>query len=193
MRQNCKVMVLTGTCGSGKSTVAGLLALRAGWRRISEDEIWPRRFGKDRGVFGTPEHRAKRAVVQQEVVERVLAALRASENAVVDATIHEAPPEALEEYRAMFAEAGIQWRLWVLHPRVEVAVARDSGRGRGSLGAAMVTSLFDKFTGGVIPPAYFLDTSAESPEATVERVPAGMADPSSQQTGPAEPLGPRAF
>jgi predicted kinase len=185
MTQNCKVVVLTGTCGSGKSTVAGLLALRAGWRRISEDEIWPRRFGKDRGAFGTPEHRAKRAVVHQEVLERVQAALRAAENIVVDATIHEAPPEALEEYWAMFAELGIRWHLWVLHPRLEVAVARDAGRGRGSLGATRVASLFAKFTGRVIPPACFLDTSAESPDATVERVLGAMANPSLQQTGPA--------
>ena len=63
MTRNGNVVVSTGTCGSGKSTVARLLALRAGWGRVSEDEIWPRRFGKDRGAFGTPEHRLKRAVV----------------------------------------------------------------------------------------------------------------------------------
>jgi predicted kinase len=185
MTQNCKVVVLTGTCGSGKSTVAGLLALRAGWRRISEDEIWPRRVGKDRGVFGTPEHRVKRAVVHQEVLERVQAALRAGDNVVVDATIHEAPPEALEEYRALFVEAGIRWHLFVLHPRLEVAVARDAGRGRGSLGTARVASLFDKFTGRAIAPGCFLDTSAESADATVDRVLVALANQSLQQTGPA--------
>jgi predicted kinase len=185
MTQNCKVVVLTGTCGSGKSTVAGLIALRVGWRHISEDEIWPRRFGKDRGVFGTPEHRVKRAVVHQEVLERVQAALRAGDNVVVDATIHEAPPEALEQYRTLFEEAGIRWHLCVLHPRLEVAVARDAGRGRRSLGTASVASLFAKFTGHVISPSCFLDTSAESPEATVDRVLTAAANQSLQQTGPA--------
>jgi predicted kinase len=183
--QDCRVVVLTGTCGSGKSTVAGLLALRAGWLRISEDEIWPRRFGKDRGGFGTPEHRAKRAVVHREILERVQEALGAGDNVVVDATIHEAPPEALEEYRALFADGGIRWHLCVLHPRLEVAVARDAGRGRGSLGAAAVASLFAKFTGRMIPTGCFLDTSAESPDATVERVLEALADPSLQQTRPA--------
>jgi predicted kinase len=185
MTQNCEVLVLTGTCGSGKSTVAGLIALRVGWRRISEDEIWPRRFGKNRGMFGTPEHRVKRAGVHQEVLERVQAALRAGDNVVMDATIHEAPPEALEEYRALFVEARIRRHLCVLHPRLEVAVARDAGRGRGSLGAAMVASLFAKFTGHVIPPGCFLDTSAESAEATVDRVLVALANQSLQQAWPA--------
>ncbi len=185
MTQNGKVVVLTGTCGSGKSTVAGLIALGVGWRHISEDEIWPRRFGRDRGMFCTPEHRVKRAVVHQEVLERVQAALAAGHNVVVDATIHEAPPEALEEYRTLFVAGGTRWHLCVLHPRLEVVVARDAGRGRGSLGTARVASLFAKFTGRVIPPGCFLDTSAESPEATVDRVLVALANQSLQQTGPA--------
>ena len=176
---------MTGTCGSGKSTVAGLLARKTGWRGISEDDIWPRHFGKDRGAFGAPEHRAKRAVVHQEVLEWVQVALRAGDNVVVDATVHEAPPEALEEYRALFAAAGIRWHLCVLYPRLEVAVARDAGRGSGSLGAAAVASLFVKFTGRVIPPGCFLDTSAESPDATVDRVLAALANHSLPQAGPA--------
>jgi predicted kinase len=162
--------VLTGTCGSGKSTIAELLARQAGWCRVSEDEIWPRRFGKNRGMFGTPEHRAKRAVVHQEVLEQVHAGLAAGQRVVVDATIHESPPEALQEYQALFAEAGIAWWLCVLHPRLEVSVARDAGRTSGSLGAARVAELFAKFTGRTIPPSSFLDTSAESPEATVAQV-----------------------
>src|SRR5262249_20188676 len=49
-----RVLLVTGTCGSGKSTVASLLA-GCGWASISEDEIWPRLFGKNRGAFGSPE------------------------------------------------------------------------------------------------------------------------------------------
>jgi predicted kinase len=174
MTQNLKVIVLTGTCGSGKSTIAGLIASRAEWCRVSEDDIWPRHFGKNRGAFGTAEHRQKRGVVHCEVLDRVHAARRDRFNVVIDATIHEAPPEALEEYRAMFASAGIEWHLVVLHPRVDVAVARDASRGRGSLGAMRAAELHSKFNGHVIPAGRFIDTSDESPEVTVERV-LGMA------------------
>jgi len=93
MAFDCRVLILTGTCGSGKSTVAELIALRPGWSRVSEDEIWPRYFGKNRGVVGTPEHRAKRAVVHDEVLARVQAALRMGDREVLDATVQEAPPE----------------------------------------------------------------------------------------------------
>src|SRR5690348_6643254 len=37
-----RVLLLTGTCGSGKTTVAALLAKRHGWVHVSEDEIWQR-------------------------------------------------------------------------------------------------------------------------------------------------------
>ena len=95
MTENPSVLVLSGTCGSGKSTIAGLVATRAGWCRVSEDDIWPRHFGKDRGAFGTAEHRQKRGVVHGEVLERVRAARRDGLNVVIDATIHEARSEAL--------------------------------------------------------------------------------------------------
>lgn len=164
------LLLLTGTCGSGKSTVAGLIAERPGWIRISEDEIWLRRFGKDRGAFGTDYHRSKRAVVHQDVVAMALAAIRHDQRVVVDATIHEAPPEALAEYRVLLRDAGIAWRLRVLHPRLEVAIGRDAHRVTSSLGAVQVSTLHAKFTRRAFPADWFLDTSADSPAETVERV-----------------------
>jgi predicted kinase len=93
MPLNCSVLIMTGTCGSGKSTVAELIARCPGWSRVSEDAIWPRYVGKNRGVFGTPEHKAKRAVVHGKVLARVQAALRMGDREVLDATVQEAPPE----------------------------------------------------------------------------------------------------
>jgi predicted kinase len=184
MTRNPKVLVLSGTCGSGKTTIAGLIGAREGWCHVSEDGIWPRHFGKDRGVFGTPDHRRKRGVVHREVLEMVRAARRDGLHVVIDATIHEAPPEALEEYRTMFSAAGIEWYLCVLYPRVEVAIARDAGRERGSLGAARVAALHSKFTGRVIPAECFLDTSSDTPEATAERVLESLANSAPHLTAP---------
>jgi predicted kinase len=165
-----QVLLLTGTCGSGKSTVAALIAQRPGWTRTSEDEIWLRRFGRDRGAFGTDNHRRKRAVVHQDVLAVAVAAIRQHQRVVVDATIHEAPPEALEEYRELLRDADLTWRLRVLHPRVEVAIARDARRVTGSLGAARVAALHAKFTGRAFPADWFVDTSGDSPAETVARV-----------------------
>ena len=164
------VLMLTGTCGSGKSTVAGLISRRADWVRVSEDDIWPRLFGKDRGVFGTDEHRAKRAAVQNHVLERVRLAQAAGRNIVLDATVHESPPEALNEYGVRFHAVPIAWRLCVLRPDLAVAIARDAARERNSLGASRVSSLHAKFTGQAMPKDCFLDTSHDTAEQTAARV-----------------------
>ena len=42
-----KTIILTGTCGSGKTTISKLLASKLDWIRISEDDIWKQCFGKD--------------------------------------------------------------------------------------------------------------------------------------------------
>jgi predicted kinase len=161
------VLLLTGTCGSGKSTIAGLLEAR-GWMRISEDEIWPRYFGKDRGTFGSPEHRRKRQLVHEIVFGGTRAALDAGRNVVIDATVHESPPEAFDEYRAFFVGDRIEWRVRVLHPSVEVAVMRDRTRAQGSLGAARVATLHAKFTGLIFPAGAFVDTAGQTPPETVD-------------------------
>jgi predicted kinase len=157
-------LVLTGTCGSGKSTVARLLAA-AGWTCVCEDEIWPRLFGRDRSPFGSAEHRAKRRQVHDIVFHTVRAALQDGRRVVIDATVHEAPPDAFREYQQFFDAHAIAWALRVLHPTLEVAIARDAARDR-PLGANRVRTLHAKFTGRVFPPAWFLDTSLQTPAET---------------------------
>jgi predicted kinase len=165
------ILVLTGTCGSGKSTVAALLAAQ-GWLAVSEDEIWKRRFGIDRGAFGTDEHRRKRAIAHAEVMDVVVR--HPGRDVVVDATVHKGPPEAYEEYAALFAERGLAWHLRVLHPSLEEAIRRDAGRTEWHAGPERVASLRAKFTARVFPRDWFLDTSDDSPEGTVRRVLASL-------------------
>lgn len=168
-----RVLLLTGTCGSGKTTVAALLAKRHGWVHVSEDEIWPRLFGKNRGAFGSEEHRRKRREVHEISFARIREALGAGANVVVDATVHESPPEALHEYREWFAAHGVSWAIRVLHPRLEVAVARDAQRRAWTVGAQRVAALRAKFTGVEIGRECFLDTSDDTPEETMARLLAG--------------------
>ena len=174
-----RALIVTGTCGSGKTTVAELLALRAGWERVSEDDIWHERFGRDRGAFGTSEHRRKRRRVHEAVFAAVRGAVARGKPVVIDATVHESPPESFLEYSAFFRRNRIAWRLCVLHPRLEVAIARDSARSSWNLGPERVASLHAKFTGAVFPRHAFLDTSSDTPEETLRRVIAGMRCPPS--------------
>jgi predicted kinase len=165
-----RAIIVTGTCGSGKTTASTLLAVRFGWVRVSEDDIWREFFGKNRSPFGSDEHRRKRWHVHASVYAACCAALEAGQNIVIDATVHEAPPEAYQEYREFFEAHGIKWRLRVLHPKLEVAVARDAIRSTGRVGGDRVASLRAKFTGTVFGPECFLDNSEDNPEQTVQRL-----------------------
>ena len=164
------ILVVTGTCGSGKTTVSMMIANRPGWVRVSEDDIWRKYFDKRRGPFGTEEYRRKRRRVHAVVFDACLAAVAAQRNVVIDATVHEAPPEAYKDYRDFFDARGVTWRLRVLHPRLEVAIARDAMRSTARLGADRVASLRAKFTGTVFGAECFIDSSEETPEQTVTRL-----------------------
>ena len=165
-----RVLLLTGTCGSGKTTVAGLLTAKFGWEGISEDEFWRERFGRNRGAFGSEEHRRKRREIHEVVFVAIRKAMREGRRIVIDATVHESPPEAFHEYRDFFERYGLPWTFRVLHPRLEIAQDRDARRTRGSLGPERVASLYAKFVGTVFDPGCFLDTSEDSPEQTVQRL-----------------------
>ncbi len=168
------VLLLTGTCGSGKSTVAQCLAERHGWARVSEDEVWRAHFHRRRGEPGTEEHRRRRGIVRAEVMGRVRAAAGAGRDVVVDATVHEATPDSLGDYAERLEREQLRWSIRVLHPRLEVAVARDAERPDWSAGAAGVESLWRKFTGERLGPDAFLDTSDETPEQSAGRVLASL-------------------
>jgi len=47
----------------------------------------------------------------------------------------------------MLAADEIDWHLRVLHPRLEIAIARDADRKSGSLGGDRVSTLHSKFNG----------------------------------------------
>ena len=165
-----RALILTGTCGSGKTTAAELLASRQGWVRVSEDDVWHEQFGRNRGAFGSSEHRQKRRQVHDRVFASVGGAVALGKTVVIDATVHESPPESFREYRAFFSRNHIAWRICVLHPKLEVAIARDSARTCWNLGPDRVASLHAKFTGATFPRGSFLDTSLDTPDDTVGRI-----------------------
>lgn len=169
-----RVLLLTGTCGSGKSTVARRLAEHDGWARVSEDDVWRARFHRNRGALGSEEHRRKRGVVRSEVVTQVRRALAADRDVVVDATVHEATPDSLGDYVALLEPVHAAWSIRVLHPGLEVAVARDAARPDWSAGAVSVESLWRKFTGARFGRAVFLDTSEDTPEQSAVRILASL-------------------
>jgi predicted kinase len=165
-----RVLLLTGTCGSGKTTIATLLAEQGGWIQISEDDIWHNRFGKNRGQFLSDEHRSKRRQVHDIVLEQLLQSHHSGRDVVIDATVHESPPESYNEYQELFEVHGIEWSIRVLHPRLEVAVARDASRACWSVGEKGVKELREKFNKGVLAAEWYIDNSDETAEETLRRL-----------------------
>jgi dephospho-CoA kinase len=163
-------LLLTGTCGSGKTTISKLLVTEASWIRISEDDIWKQRFGKNRGAFGSEEHRKKRHQVHEVVFAEILSTPDENRFIVIDATVHESPPEAYYEYKEFFENHNIQWRLCVLHPRLEIAIKRDSQRVEWVAGPERVIKLQAKFNRAVFPKECFVDSSNDTPLQTMKRI-----------------------
>ena len=96
--------------------------------------------------------------------------IRAGLDCVVEATVHESPPEAFLEYRAFFETLQAPRVVRVLHPRLEIAIARDAARAGWHAGSHRVASLRARFSGGAFPAHWFLDTSGHTPEETVGRL-----------------------
>ena len=165
-----RALLVTGTCGSGKTTATTLLAAKAGWVRICEDDIWLEAFGKNRGAFGSAEHRSKRGHVHDSVFAACLVAIGQGRNVVLDVTVHESPPAAYTSYSTFFTRHKIDWSLRVLHPRLEIAVERDTSRLSWHVGAQRVANLRAKFSGLVFGRECFLDNSDDTPEQTVARL-----------------------
>jgi hypothetical protein len=131
--------------------------------------VWRNRFHKDRGAIGSAEHRRKRHEVRKEIVDQAFRSLGVS-RVVVDAIVHEADPESIAEYEVLFAAAGISWEIRVLHPRLDVAIQRDATRPGWRAGAAGVEELWRKFSGQLLAPHAFVDTSDDMPRDSAYRV-----------------------
>jgi hypothetical protein len=129
--------------------------------------MWKQMFHNDRGLFGTEEHRSKRCAVHEAVFSETIALVKAGNKVVIDATVHEAPPEAYYEYETFFRENNIVWALRVLHPRLEVAIERDRLREEWHAGKERVCKLRAKFTTTIFPAECFIDTSDQTPEESM--------------------------
>ena len=165
-----RALLVSGTCGSGKTTATIFLAAKTGWIRICEDDIWLETFGKNRGSFGSAEHIVKRSHVHNTVFSACLGAMDQGKNVVLDVTVHESPPEAYGSYSNFFTRHKIDWLLRVLHPRLEIAVERDASRSSWQVGAQRIADLRSKFSGLVFGAECFLDNSEDTPEQTVARL-----------------------
>lgn len=112
------IIVLNGTCGSGKSTIAELMQKRGFWSIDGDCAIQAARYKKNgekidfRGAIG-------------EIAYEIDVLSLYSKNIVLATII---APEDLEKYRNIFKERNLKYKFILLKPNYETAVERCQSR-----------------------------------------------------------------
>lgn len=113
-----ELIVLTGTCGSGKSTVAELLA-QQGWLAVDGDCALQSAKYKRNGT------KADYRQIADEIAEELDWLSLYADKFVLATVIH---PEDLAQYRELFAARGLRSRFYLLKPAYDTAVQRCQTR-----------------------------------------------------------------
>ena len=116
-----RVIVITGTCASGKKTIAQLLARRHGFRIIDGNivrDVVRHKLGIRNAQFNGDEMVAE---ITREI--DILAALH--QDIVLS---HVIIPDDLPRYRSVFRQRQLRYRIVLLQPDCAVAVARSRER-----------------------------------------------------------------
>ena len=163
-----RVLVLTGTCGSGKSAVAARLKVRYGYGVIDGDQVigWIKdRYGPEQAAYDGP------GVTR--VIGCQLDCLLALGRDVVLA--HVVLPEHLPRYRALLRHRGVAFRFVVLQPELEVALART--RARTCFGGVTPPEIVVAFCRAcaamgpsVGPDVVVMDSSSGTPDELADRI-----------------------
>jgi hypothetical protein len=104
------------------------VAQEPGWVHLSEDDHWVAiKAGRPVGELRTAE---EQEVVQQQVVDRLLALVADGQRAVLELILYEDPPRPLQRYQAALTEAGTPFATRILRPAVDEIVRRIQARAR---------------------------------------------------------------
>ena len=165
-RPDTRLIVLTGTCASGKSTTAEALIARHGFYGIDGNcvmDVIAFRSGLKRIAFNGVE-------MLQEIALEIDILLALQQDIVLS---HVVIPEDLPAYREMFRRRGLQYRIFVLQPRYSMAVSRSQARrNHPTLTAEEWVKHFHDAMGGFIPEddVVIVDNSDLSVEESAESI-----------------------
>jgi adenylate kinase family enzyme len=123
-----RVVLLCGPGGAGKTSLASRVARAEGWTHISEDDHWVAiKRGQPRGTSRSSE---EQAIVQLEVVRRLLTELAAGRRVVLEFILYENPPRPLLYYQGALAKRGLPFTTAVLSTAPGELLRRIRERGR---------------------------------------------------------------
>lgn len=121
-RADARLIALTGTCASGKSTTAEALIARHGFCGIDGNvvsyDVIRHKLGITRCAFNSME-------VLQEIALEIDILLALGKDIVLSQVII---PQDLPTYREMFRSRGLRYKIFVLQPQYMTAVSRSKKR-----------------------------------------------------------------
>lgn len=119
------VILIAGPAGAGKTTMAKRIGNEPGWVALSEDEFW-NRLPREPHTFRTD---AEKAIVQGMVVTAAIEHLERGQRVAIEFIVYEDPPQPIQFYATVLADAGYQVAVRVLRPTVDVLLERQAKRG----------------------------------------------------------------
>jgi len=119
------VILIAGPAGAGKTTMAKRIGNEPGWVALSEDEFWDR-LPREPHTFRTD---VEKAIVQGMVADAAIELLERGERVAIEFIVYEDPPQPIQFYATLLAEAGYQVAVRVLRPSVAALLDRQAKRG----------------------------------------------------------------
>ncbi|MDP6575148.1 MAG: AAA family ATPase [Candidatus Peribacteraceae bacterium] len=162
-----KVLLITGPGGSGKSTVAEMIASQNGFVYLDGDnedtEFFPN------GNQWLPENVELLRKAHDKILNKVRALIDKGNNVVIDYIIFGQYEGFIKSFRNEF---GDNFSVKVLFPSFEKMAKRDAERKCWTTGKERIETVHSEFEAlkDIIGEENYLDTSEQSPEDTVQDI-----------------------
>ena len=162
MTQTPVLIILTGPCGVGKTTLCQMISDSTGIELISGDQIKDQMFPHISDITTYPK---ELQIVKQAIFEHAKACFHHAKSAIIDYVI------VGEAYIRQFQEEfGESLFLKVLLPNREIVYQRDEERDCWTSGREMIDFLYEKYTAlvGLIGEEHYIDNGREAIEQTYQ-------------------------
>jgi adenylylsulfate kinase-like enzyme len=157
------VLILTGPCGVGKTTIANLIAQNNHFIHIFGDNIQSELYPGIENIAAYPGALEK---IYKEILQKAKKLFKEGKNVVIDYIIVD--QKTIEEYKEAFSGNLL---IKVLLSKKEVIAERDGTRIDWRAGEKFIGELCDLFAGikDYIGTDNYIDTSLETPEETYSK------------------------